>query len=409
MTSSTHNNNNTSNISKNTSCNDNKHRIYYESSSSSGGGGGSPFSMRSDHNDDVDDDTDAQRLRTTQKTIRMSTPIDRETLSCGDANKYTFDNNNNNDDDVSSFSSSSFSVPNEDDDNDDNDDNDALLRTPLTTAAAAAHAPSPLLNRMSIDNHDNDNDDKINNNDWKVMESTKTTSSSMSMGMSHMASIHLLKLQVGHLTALNRSLTGNIAALEREKKNLMMNDNFYRYRDDVAALQVLRGDELDRAVRENDKLKLQMQEMLRERDRYRLSCEAGQVEVRRLMGMLATRSAVESDAARRLQELTISSLRTEENLVQRGVVAEAKLEEVRARLEDAESRCRDEMEENVRIKSDVKKSTEESERFKKMLEVNQKRLKNVEIDRDALRKEIGDIKARDSSLQRMDNDFAVEV
>ena len=391
MTSSTHTDN---------SHNDHEHRIYYESSGSSSSSG-SHCSMISDHNDDVDDDTDAQRLRTTQKTIRMSTPMDRGTLSCGDASN----NNDDDDDDVSSFSSSSFS----NDDNNNDYDDDALLRTPLTTAAAV-HASPPLLNRMSIDADNNDNDDNNNDNDWKVMESTKTTSTSSStMNMSHMTSIHLLKLQVGHLTALNRSLTGKISTLEREKKNLMMNDNFYRYRDDVAALQVLRGDELDRAVGENDKLKLQMEEMQRERDRYRLSCEAGQVEVRRLMGMLATRSAVESDAARRLQELTISSLRTEENLVQRGVVAEAKLEEVRARLEDAESRCRSEMEENVRIKSEVTKSTEEAERVKEMLEVNQKRLRTVEIDRDALRKEIGDIKVRDSSLQRMDNDFAVEV
>lgn len=196
------------------------------------------------------------------------------------------------------------------------------------------------------------------------------------------ATCTLLKLKVGHLTAQNRALTNNAVNAQQSQSS--------------------------HTCKCNRELALEIEELQRKLHDATLENQAQKSEVHRLTGLLAQRSILNSDAARRLQDLTVTSLRTEEHLVERAAGAEATMKETKKRLEALEEKCSVEAHKLFGVTMERDGLKDEVKGVQGNLEQCRSELQAVTRERDDLRRKCDSTmaKSRDSMPGQ---DFAIEV
>ena len=325
---------------------------------------------------------------------------------------------------------------------DDDDDVEALiLRTPTAPFTHSIQRRSAYgmtnssAHRMDVGNDvvcctskitfDEDEDDRSSNSKSSLVSSAENSFEmnfdrddlKPDMDVAAEMEVHLLKLKLGHLTTQNRTL---FYRNERMEKQLRMHKHdqaaldLLNHQHDSVRLEVLRGDqlhlvyqELESERKEVERIKLQFDELQQKVDHDVLLNKAQQQEIQRLTNRLAQRSVVESDAARRLQELTVTSLRTEEHLVEQKEAAEASLAQLRHQKDSIEEKLNEEVTERSNLMNENSNLKERLRSTEITLQDFRTKSQDLTSERNRLLKELDEIKSRDA--RQMDSHYEIEV
>ena len=333
------------------------------------------------------------------------------------------------------------------DDDDDDDVTEFILRTPTapssssvalaSAAAAAAGSINMALSSRSSKNKysskisfDEDDDSSIKDSSEHLVGSVKAKGEIMyfkdevvtvpgvdvNVNVAEME-IHLMKLKLGHLTNQNRTLFYRNEKLEkklRDYKNDQDALDLWKSQGDSVRLEVIRGDQLHSAHREMEAareeagfIRLQLDEVKQKSEHDALLSKTQQQEIQRLSELLSQRSVVESDAARRLKGLTLTSLRTEEHLVDQKLAAEVALAELRHEKEIIEAKLVKIETETIGLVQENRDLNQRLMEYENASQHYKEQLRDASHERSKLLQEIDELKSRD--VRKMDNYYAVEV